>query len=132
MNFQAPMMKPSIVEAIHALRPNANWGINAGGLYWDPTNPQPKPTEEEIQAKLEELLAQYPMDLLRRERNRRLAECDWVTLRAVSRGESVPEEWKNYMQALRDFPSSFTSAPPLLPDEMGLDNALIEWPTPPS
>lgn len=42
---------------------------------------------------------------LRQERNRRLAEADWVTLRAYSSGTDVPEEWMTYMQALRDLPS---------------------------
>ena len=43
--------------------------------------------------------------LFRGERSRRLAECDWVTLRAYSTDTPIPEEWKVYMQALRDLPS---------------------------
>ena len=44
--------------------------------------------------------------ILRQERNRRLTECDWVTLKAYSTGTPVPEEWVTYMQALRDLPST--------------------------
>ena len=42
----------------------------------------------------------------RLERNKRLAECDWITLKCYSRNEPVPEEWKAYMQALRDLPAN--------------------------
>lgn len=55
----------------------------------------------------------------RQERNRRLAECDWVTLKAYSTDTPVPEEWKVYMQTLRDLPVN-TEDP---------ENPV--WPTPP-
>lgn len=40
----------------------------------------------------------------RQERNKLLAEVDWVTLKAYSTHTPVPEEWVTYMQALRDLP----------------------------
>ena len=46
-----------------------------------------------------------PWKQLRQERDKRLADADWVTLRAYSSGTDVPEEWMTYMQALRDLPS---------------------------
>ena len=46
------------------------------------------------------------LEKLRAQRNKRLAEVDWVTLRVYSTGTPVPEEWKAYMQALRDLPST--------------------------
>jgi hypothetical protein len=55
----------------------------------------------------------------RQERNRRLAEVDWVTLKAYSTGTPVPEEWVTYMQALRDLPSNTE------------DPANPVWPVPP-
>lgn len=39
---------------------------------------------------------------VRRERDRRLAACDWIVTRAAERGEKVPEAWASYRQALRD------------------------------
>ena len=42
----------------------------------------------------------------RLERNKRLADCDWITLKSYSRNEPVPDEWKAYMQALRDLPAN--------------------------
>ena len=64
-----------------------------------------KPRKEEFEAKLQELIDAQPWKELRAERNRRLAECDWVAIRAFTTGTLVPEEWKAYMQALRDLPS---------------------------
>jgi len=55
----------------------------------------------------------------RQERNKRLAECDWVTLKAYSTGTPVPEEWVTYMQTLRDLPANTE------------DPANPVWPVPP-
>jgi len=55
----------------------------------------------------------------RQERNRRLADVDWVTLKAYSTDTPVPDEWKTYMQTLRDLPS--TTEDPTNP----------VWPAPP-
>jgi hypothetical protein len=66
----------------------------------------PKPTKQEVAKVYEELLREYPWKILRQERNRRLAEVDWVTLKAYSTGTPVSEEWVTYMQTLRDLPSN--------------------------
>jgi hypothetical protein len=65
-----------------------------------------KPPKEEFEAKLQELIDAQPWKELRQERNKRLTECDWVTLKAYSTDTPIPEEWKVYMQALRDLPST--------------------------
>ena len=65
-----------------------------------------KPPKEEFEAKLQELIDAQPLKELRKKRNKRLAECDWVVIRATSTETPVPEEWKVYMQALRDLPST--------------------------
>ena len=44
----------------------------------------------------------------RAERDRRLAETDWIVARAYERGESAPEAWAAYRQALRDLPQTLT------------------------
>lgn len=78
-----------------------------------------KPPKEEFEAKLQELVDAQPWKELRTERNRRLAECDWVAIRAFTTGTLVPDEWKTYMQALRDLPAN-TEDP---------ENSV--WPVPP-
>jgi hypothetical protein len=59
----------------------------------------------------------------RTERDRRLAETDWVVARAYERGEPVPEAWAAYRQALRDLPDHLT-------DEQVLSGD-IPWPEAP-
>jgi hypothetical protein len=56
----------------------------------------------------------------RAERDRRLAETDWVVARAYERGEPVPEVWAAYRQALRDLPGQLTDEQVLAGD--------IPWP----
>lgn len=124
-------MNISISNAIEQLCPGARWTIynnNYDSLIWYDTI-QIKPTREEIETKINELKEQYPLKLLRQERNRRLADCDFVVIRAYSQQQPVPVEWANYMQQLRDLPT--TSIPRL--NELGqLDTSSIDWPTPPS
>ena len=50
----------------------------------------------------------YPFESLRIKRNELLKNCDWVTLKCYSKGEPVTDEWKVYMQALRDLPANTT------------------------
>ena len=54
------------------------------------------------------------------ERNRRLTEVDWITLKAYSTQKVVPKAWRDYMQALRDLPANTE------------DPANPIWPTVPS
>jgi len=72
-------------------------------------------------------LGEYTLRVLRTERNRLLQETDYITLRAYSQGQAVPQEWAVYMQALRDLPET---AQPELDENGNLTN--VEWPTKPS
>jgi hypothetical protein len=57
---------------------------------------------------------------LRYERDKKLAETDWVVTKANETGIAESDEWKTYRQALRDLPSNTTD--PFNPT----------WPTKPS
>ena len=57
---------------------------------------------------------------LRYERDKKLAETDWVVTKANETGVAESDEWKTYRQALRDLPSNTTD--PFNPT----------WPTKPS
>jgi NADH:ubiquinone oxidoreductase subunit len=66
-----------------------------------------KPSLDEFRTKYNELRERIiPFEELRTKRNKRLTECDWVVIRATSTDTPIPEEWKTYMQALRDLPST--------------------------
>lgn len=76
-------------------------------------------TWTQVKIKLDELVAAYPLEELRKERDIRLQEVDYITLRAYSQGVPVPAEWVAYQQALRDITNTYTS----------LDD--VVWPTKP-
>ena len=60
---------------------------------------------------------------IRAERNRLLAETDWVVIKARENGGQVPAAWKTYRVALRDIPSEQSSK---------TKYSEITWPTQPS
>ena len=70
------------------------------GLTWDAINT--KKTELEGAESITEL---------RTERNKKLAETDWVVIKEREEGGSVSNfaDWKTYRQALRDITNSATS-----------------------
>lgn len=60
-------------------------------------------------SELSELLGQPQQEALeacvRKVRDMRLADCDWVVVKATELGEPVPAQWMNYRQSLRDITS---------------------------
>jgi hypothetical protein len=79
-----------------------------------------KPSEEEFEAKLQELIDAQPLKELRKERDRRLAACDWTQLPNVPLPGAKKYEWETYRQALRDITQTTE------------DPANPVWPTQPS
>ena len=75
------------------------------------------PSQSDLDAKATELDNGYPMEELRMQRNKLLAESDWM---AVS-DRTPTDAQKTYRQALRDLPANQT------PSDMQLSN--ITWPT---
>ena len=120
-------MKRFYNKAIFALRPNAQFvqrGSTYSGLEWLDTTSK-KPTEQEIVNKIQEIKAAEPMRVLRIERNRRLAETDWIITKGLEQGTDIAK-WKTYRQALRDLPAT---ADPQLDHYGNLTN--VDWPTTP-
>jgi hypothetical protein len=64
-----------------------------------------KPPKEAFEAKLKELIDAQPLKNLRQERNRRLAEVDWVFSTDYQIEDTLYKEWLAYRRALRDLPS---------------------------
>src|SRR5210317_1078078 len=92
------------IEALLALRPNAEWILRGDELEWLDTE-QSEPTESEITAKIAELEAAEPMRLLRDERNQRLAETDWWAVK----DRTMTQAQKDYRQALRNITTTYSS-----------------------
>ena len=124
-------MSSYFTRALEALKPNSEWAVTGdqySRLTWLDES-QTKPTEDEINAKIAELKAAEPFRLLREERNRRLAECDWVVTKATELGKTVSENWVGYRQTLRHLPEN---ASPKLNSIGQLDLTSVNWPTKPS
>ena len=125
------MSQVRISDALLQLKPGAEWSVNGNtyeGINWlDKT--QTKPTEDEVNKKIDELTAAEPMNLLREERDRLIAQSDWMIVRAKETSTNIPAAWKTYRQSLRDLPAS---ADPKLDSEGLLDMTSVTWPTKPS
>ena len=93
-------------DAILALRPNAQFRLQGDVLTW--TDPKlTKPTDKEIKAKYDELVAAQPLNELRMVRNIKLTETDWTQSRDITL--SNDDAWKTYRQALRDITKDYKS-----------------------
>ena len=121
-------------SAILSLVPNAKFAItdnNYNSIEW--FDARDKPSETDVINEVNRLIADEPMRLLRVERDKRLAETDWVVAKAIETGGTVSDAWITYRQALRDFPSSAT---PVLGATIGgnYDPGIrdVTWPTKPS
>ena len=82
-------------------------------------------TWKAVSDKKTELVNAEPMRLLRVERNRLLAETDWMANSDVT----LADKWKTYRQSLRDLPAS---AKPKLSADGSLDMSSVTFPTKPS
>ena len=82
-------------------------------------------TWKAVSDKKTELINAEPMRLLRVERNRLLAETDWMANSDVT----LADNWKTYRQQLRDLPAS---ASPKLSSDGSLDMSSVSFPTKPS
>ena len=121
--------KPDIVDAIRALCPEAQLDFSTNNnkiTTWNSSDIT-QPTEDAINAKLTELNNEFPMKLLREERNRRIATSDWTQSRDITLSNDA--SWKTYRQALRDLPASST---PTLDSNGLLDMSSVTWPLKPS
>jgi hypothetical protein len=113
-------MIPTEAEAIVALIPDAEFGMSGGKIFWHDSRIQP--TDLEIKTKLDELMVGYPMQLLREERNKRIAETDWW----ASSDLLISNKQREYRKALRDITK--TAEPKL--DEYGNLTNMV-WPEKP-
>lgn len=113
--------------AVASLKPYTKWswaGEDYSGFIWQDSGTAP--TEAEIDAEVTRLNNAEPMRLLRIERDKKLAETDWMTL---SDTPTITDAWKTYRQQLRDLPAS---ADPKLNEQGNLDSASVTFPTEPT
>ena len=120
-----------IAQALNALVPDCAFGCGDtyDSIEWYSTNTQPLPTEDEVNAKVDELKSAEPFRLLREERNKLISETDWTQLKDIDLDIIRERNWKNYRQALRDLPAKSN---PKLNEYGRLDMKSVSWPDKPS
>ena len=86
-----------------------------------------KPTKEAFEAKFQEIIREYSFKELRQERNRRLAEVDWIFSEDYSIDDDSYQQWLTYRKALRDLPS-LTEDPenPVWPEQPAMPSGTTE------
>ena len=101
-------------------------GVDSNGSGIESADPKDFGTTwKAVSDKKTELVNAEPMRLLRVERNRLLAETDWLGNSDVT----MSSDWKTYRQALRDLPAG---ASPKLSADGSLDMSSVTFPTKPS
>ena len=116
----------NVYTALASLKPTQKWtwnGTDYSGLEWNDSGTAP--TESVINTELTRLTNAEPMRLLRIERDKLLAACDW----RASSDLTLADAWKTYRQSLRDLPAS---ASPKLDANGNLDMSSVTFPTEPS
>jgi len=88
-------------DALQSLAPGSEWVLRGDELEWLSTD-IPQPTDAEIEAEVQRLIAEQPAKEIREKRNRLLTNTDWVVVKYKELGKAVPAAWKTYRQALRD------------------------------
>ena len=86
-----------------------------------------KPPKEQFEAKLQQLVEENKWKDLRQERNKRLAEVDWVFSEDYSIDDDSYQQWLTYRKALRDLPS-LTEDPenPVWPEQPAMPSGTTE------
>jgi hypothetical protein len=98
-------------QVIEALVENIPPVYTVGPTYDEIKFPQgyEKPTREDFDAKHRELLGVHQWKELREERNKRIAQTDYLfTSDYPHATEEVKQAWLDYRQALRDLPANTT------------------------
>ena len=101
-------------------------------LNWNDSNTVTKPTEAELTTKWTAVKEEIILEHLRAERDKKLAECDWVVVKHTELGTSIPANWSTYRQSLRDITSDITGIDMVTQDDGWYhDITGITWPTKP-
>ncbi|NBS70762.1 hypothetical protein EBT31_17890 [bacterium] len=87
-------------DALQTLRPGAEWVLRGDDLEWLDQQ-QTQPTEAEIQAELERLIAEQPLKLAQQQRAAAyVSEADPLFFKA-QRGEATMDNWNAKVAEIR-------------------------------
>lgn len=103
----------------------------SNGLIKDWQEPnEVQPSKEQLDIEITRLVNNIPYEMLRRERDIRLAECDWRVSPDYPHADQPA--WVEYRQKLRDLPQDIEDE--LLPKPTIVNDQLVfeGWPIPPN
>ena len=113
-------------DAIKSLKPDVKpFYIEPDGTVTYTATDASNPNDSQIAAEITRLHNVEAVRLLRKERDKRLATCDW----RASGDLTLSDVWRTYRQQLRDLPASTT---PTLTAGYTLDPSSVTWPEEPS
>ncbi len=112
-------------DAIKSLKPDVKpFYIEPDGTVTYTATDASNPNDSQIAAEITRLHGVEAVRLLRKERDKRLAACDW----RASGDLTLSTAWRTYRQQLRDLPASST---PTLTDRYELNKSSVTWPEEP-
>ena len=88
-------------------------------IEWDDSNPDPQPTQEELEAAWAEIADDIAWKPVREKRNVLLDISDYALLSDAPYSQSKKKAWKTYRQELRDLPQTYDNVEDVV------------WPEPP-
>ena len=121
-----------VVEALERIFGRTTKSIITDGKIIDWLEPtEIQPSSDQIKEMVDKIIAEEPMNLLRRERDARLAKSDW---RVTPDYSSVDQpDWILYRQSLRELPQKISEGQitsPILNEEGDL--VFEDWPLEPN
>lgn len=122
-------MEVDLHESLMELYPNLSYAMSNNDydtLIWLDTS-VPKPSKETLLQRSQEIINAKPLKDLRQERNKRLAEVDWIFSEDYSIDDDSYQQWLTYRKALRDLPS-LTEDPenPVWPEQPAMPSGTTE------
>lgn len=112
----------------------ARLGVSPPEMKWEETwesiilpDGYTKPAKEVFEAKFQEIIREYSFKELRQERNRRLAEVDWIFSEDYAIDDASYQQWLTYRKALRDLPAvTEDPANPVWPEKPAMPSGTTE------
>ena len=80
-------------------------------VEWVDNNPDPQPTQAELEAAWAEIADDIAWLPVRDKRNGLLRKSDWTAVTDTALSEADQTDWEDYRQALRDIPQTYSDDP---------------------
>ena len=123
-------LSDAMVKALQTLGVRDNYILTATRVKdnWLKPGCEAQHTDAEVQAAFDVARHTHALDLVREDRNKKLADTDYLMQPDYPLTEEARDAWQTYRQALRDLPSNLPDA--IIDPESG-ELVGVEWPIKP-